>query len=72
MKLVYLLLAAATIFVGLALFPSIRDIIGLIFEHFGGTEGMPPFLTLLVSTWSLLTMAIGFIVGAIFIAKARS
>lgn len=70
MKFVYFMLAAVTIFVGFTLFSPLKSITGLLFDAFGGTEGMPTFLTLIVGAWPLIIL-IGFIVGAIFIMKTR-
>lgn len=71
MKFVYFIFAVVTLGIGSILVPPIRDVSTAIFDSFGGTETMPPFLALLVQLWPVWLLA-AFVVGAIAIVRTRS
>ena len=71
MKFVYIILAFVLLGIGSILIPPIRDVSTAIFSMFGGTEGMDPFLELMVTFWPLWLLSI-FVFGAYMLTRGGS
>lgn len=69
MKFVGIIFAFVLLGIGSILIPPIKAVSTAIFESFGGTEGMHPFLELIVTFWPLWLLAV-FLFGAYMLARS--
>jgi len=71
MTFVYMIMACVLVGVGATLTPPIRSVSTTIFDAFGGTAGMHPFLVLIVNLWPVFILLF-FVVGAFYLVRGRA